>query len=123
MGIKLARKEYVDKSIKEISNHIAYIVNRTNIYIHILIRYENMIYDKGYVFIKATINGIAYVGIVRYSKTEANLVDIMSGTNKLTLNIVRVEQESMIRMIFQAAQHSIIGIECSDTFEYTTTSA
>ena len=124
MGIQLVRKEYVDKSINEISNHIAYIVNRTDKYIHVLIRYENMLYDKGYVFIRANINGYLYIGMVQYSKTTAYLNDIFSNSeNKITLNITRVEQSSMIRMIFQCDLHSVIALECSDKFEHATTSA
>ena len=119
MGIKLPTKEYVDK----LKNNFAIISNKTNKYIHVLVRYENMIYDKGYIFIRANINGYLYIGMVQYSKTTAYLNDIFSNSgNKITLNIVRVEQSSMIRMIFQCDLHSIIGIECSDIFEHTTTS-
>ena len=120
MGIKLPTKEYVDK----LKNNFAIISNKTNKYIHVLVRYENMIYDKGYVFIRANINGYLYIGMVQYSKTTAYLNDIFSNSeNKITLNITRVEQSSMIRMIFQCDLHSIVGIECSDKFEHTTTSA
>lgn len=125
MKLNIVTNQYVDKRVSDIKTHYAYFTNQLNGFVHVVIPYDRMIYDKGSMFIYATFNGIPYVGMICYRKGTATLHNLHVGDNgvKITLNEAKPEENRLLRMIIRIPEHSVLKLDCTDYFEYALTGA
>lgn len=117
MSVKLAKKEYVDSKIKDMKRYNARVSNTSNQYVHVIVRFETMFYDKGVFYIFANANGYPYVGIVTYNKTSATLKTVYS-VNDVNISLSYVTKESnYIRIVLKCPTYSVINIQGVDYLE------
>lgn len=124
MKAQLATKEYVNNQVDNIKMHYAYLVNEGKRFVHIVIPYDKMMYDKGAMYIYATLNSIPYVGLICYNKQTAVLHNLHNGEERtITLNEAKPEENRLLRMIIRIPEHSVLKFDCTDYFEYALTGA
>lgn len=123
MKLDIVTNQYVDKRVSDIKTHYAYFTNHLNGFVHVVIPYDRMIYDKGSMFIYATLNGRPYIGLISYNKTSATLhnLHVSDEGMKININEAKPEENRLLRMIIRIPEHSVLKFDCTDYFEYAVT--
>ena len=76
MGIQLARKEYVDKKIFDISKHVKYVYTGGNQFLYISVPFATMIGPIGFINIVGNVGQEPYHGIITFNKTNYEIADV-----------------------------------------------
>lgn len=120
MSKKLAKKEYVDYvnlrlDLIDVKKQIV-VTDKGNT-LHIVIPYDRMLYDKGYMIISGTLNMKPYLGILNYSRTNATLTHVISQGDNLRILTSYAEENRLVRVILFIASYSVVTLDCNDYFE------
>lgn len=120
MSAKLSKKEYVDyvnNRVTLMNQKSQIITNDAKTVLHIVIPWETMTYDKGYMFITATLNSFPYVGMLSYDRYNATLHDIFKPNIGVTIITRGQEENRLLRVVLNIAEFSVLKLDSPDYFE------
>lgn len=120
MKAKLATKEYVDdinSKIDLINQRKQLIINEAKTFLHVIIPYNKMQYDKGFILISGTVNGSPYLGVLYYNIISAILHEVVHTAGVFKISSVKAEEDRLLRIVFEIEPYSLIWFDCSDYFE------
>lgn len=120
MSEKLAKKEYVDR----VDNKVDWIrvkkqtvVSNNGNTLHIVIPYDRMISDKGFINICGTLNNYPYSGIITYNKSSAKLHNLIDQGDGLYIIDSYPEENRLVRIMVFVRSYSVITLDSCDYFE------
>lgn len=120
MASKLAKKElvdYVNSRIDLINQKKQIVVSDKGNTLHIVIPFNKMIYDKGFINIYGTLNSKPYFGIITYNKANASLYNVINPENRIYLISASVEENRLLRVMLFVNSYSVITLDSNDYFE------